>query len=249
MTPVECETDNLFPKIQFGINKPGGSELAANLIKNCYEILSDENNSEACDTVILKTDFANAFNCISRKKVMETIMENNKINSIKKFFYWSYSFESPLLICNANGEIIEIIKSSQGVKQGDPLASFAFALTVQQLYEETIKDLDLKAVAILDDLTLIGKISEVEKALNKLNENSKSFGLHLRLDKCGIYSRNQLSPSAEIIKNRMNNIGIPSCEKIETLGSCIGNKEQLKNWCLQKVENQKYFLTKFYIQL
>ena len=58
---------------------------------------------------------------------------------------------------SANGSLYSGIFSAQGVRQGDPLSSLLFALTVQPVYEAVVRQHPtIKATAIHDDITLVG---------------------------------------------------------------------------------------------
>ena len=51
-----------------------------------------------------------------------------------------------------HGNVIAELLSAEGVKQGDVLASLLFALSMKDLYADSIVGLDCKAVAIMDDI-------------------------------------------------------------------------------------------------
>ena len=54
------------------------------------------------------------------------------------------------------------LESSEGVRQGDPFSAFAFALSVQPLYEAALAGfIESHGVSILDDLTLVGPQEQV----------------------------------------------------------------------------------------
>jgi hypothetical protein len=157
-------------------------------------VLSECSRTDS-STIAIKTDFANAFNSASRGKIWHTLLQHSATEPIWKMFHWSYSTPSPLLVYDSD-HLCATLSSQQGVRQGDPFASFAFALFVQPLYERAIADLPktVHAISIHDDLTLIGPQQHVMTAFDRLaNMAQHEFGLTLRRDKCAVYVPNDES--------------------------------------------------------
>lgn len=149
MSLIESRLPSLFPRIQFGVKKPGGSESAAQLTR----AMIDQCRSRYVDTIGLKTDFTNAFNNADRAQMFERLLACDATDPILRMFHWAYAEESPLLVYD-RGQLKALLASAQGVRQGDPFAAFAFALLVQRLYESAIAGTpDCHAVSVLDDLT------------------------------------------------------------------------------------------------
>lgn len=141
-----------FPRIQFGVKHPGGSETAAQLTRAelAYAAMRPG------DVIALKTDFKNAFNAISRAKVWAALLAHPRAAPILKAFHWQYSDASPLLVYERDRLFAEL-HSSDGVRQGCPFAAFAFALTVQPLYEAALRQApDCNGFSIQDDFTIVG---------------------------------------------------------------------------------------------
>ena len=60
------------------------------------------------------------------------------------------------------------LESSNGVRQGCGLGALLFALSVKGIYEETLAEVPgVKAVAIMDDLFLMGRAEDVLLAYEK----------------------------------------------------------------------------------
>ena len=60
------------------------------------------------------------------------------------------------------GQVSSYLESSNGVRQGCGLGALLFALSVKDIYEETVAELPgVRAVAIMDDLFLMGKAEDV----------------------------------------------------------------------------------------
>jgi hypothetical protein len=86
---------------------------------------------ESSDTsVVMKLDFTNAFNTISRAAVANAVYGQPCLECIWGIFDFSYQRPSPLLMYDGSGKLITRMRSFEGVRQGDSLGSFGFALAV-----------------------------------------------------------------------------------------------------------------------
>lgn len=184
MDTISQHMPTLFPKIQYGVQKPGGSETAAQLIR--YEI--EYKASKDIDVVAISTDFKNAFNQISRQKVWDALQSHPQLAPILKPFYWQYNQPSPLLIYD-RGQLRYELSSSDGVRQGCPFAGFAFALTVQPVYEASIADKsNTNGFSIQDDFTIVGPYKEALAAFDYIKcEIQSQLNLQLVNHKCQVY--------------------------------------------------------------
>ena len=77
------------------------------------------------DHAITKLDFTNAFNCLHRDVMLETILKH--VPEILFFCHLSYS-NSTMLKFNSR-----TIISDDGIQQGDPLGLLLFCLTIHPL--------------------------------------------------------------------------------------------------------------------
>ena len=157
MSLIEEQLPKLFPRIQFGVKRAGGSEAAAQLTRALFTQSSRLHRT----TIALKTDFINAFNAASRAQIWKVLLRHPETERIWRMFHWAYSQPSPLLVYN-QGALHTALQSTEGVRQGDPFAAFVFALMVQPLYESVIAGrADCHTVSVLDDLTLVGPAEQV----------------------------------------------------------------------------------------
>jgi hypothetical protein len=181
MSEVEEQLPALFPRIQFGVSVAGGSERAAHLIANMRALLGQQHN----DVVVLSTDFRNAFNAASRTLIRRAVMGDSRCCPLWRLFDWSYGDSSPLYVYDRAGHRHATLESRRGVRQGDPLAAFAFALCVQPLYEAVVKGLPgVHAIAVQDDLTLVGAADDVFVAFDRLKQLAPDYCLDLQSSKC-----------------------------------------------------------------
>jgi hypothetical protein len=222
---------HLFPKVQLGLGKSGGPEIALHKIQSLLQLHPNY--------VVLSTDVKNAFNSISRSIISEQLQKHRHeldSTSIIRLFHWSHYTDSTLLVygqhSNSNiqvapislsnsilmeqsssnlscdrqliqhaPELKAILNSSVGVRQGDSIASFAFALGIQHTYEQLqSKFPNVHFVAIHDDLTIIGDPMESLKAYKYFQQLLVQRGdLQLQPPKCQL-----LIPTNEIVQADMN---------------------------------------------
>ena len=183
MSLIEKELPNLFPRIQYGVARPGGSETAAHLTRATLAQL----RRRFPNAIALKTDFRNAFNTANRQRVWRRLLACPETAPIWRMFHWAYGCASPLLLYD-NGRLHTQLESTEGVRQGDVFAGLGFSLLVQPLYEAALQLMpDGHAFSIQDDLTLIGPHTQVLTAFEHIRTHSAELGLELRVDKCAVY--------------------------------------------------------------
>ena len=92
-------------------------------------------------TVVLRTDFRNAFNTRRRHIIAEYLFSQPSTSKIWKFFALAYGrVNGSSMGIYQRGELIHSFINNEGVKQGCPLAAFLYALSVQKLYEDCISE-------------------------------------------------------------------------------------------------------------
>jgi len=103
-----------------------------------------------------------------------------------RLLHWSYSSPTSLAMYGQARKCVAVLSSEEGVRQGDPLAALLFALSMQRHYEICVdKRPEVLAVAVLDDLTLVGPPSSVFASFDALQHSiqSEDGGLELSLQK------------------------------------------------------------------
>jgi hypothetical protein len=80
-----------------------------------------------------ETDAENAFNSASRQKMLEAVVRN--CPSWTRLFWMGYCSHRPLVLLR-RGSDFEVLRSSEGSRQGCKFGSFVFCLTVQPAYSE-----------------------------------------------------------------------------------------------------------------
>ena len=139
---------------------PGGTERALHAIQLSSEL-------HGPDAVVCSIDIRNAFNSCSRAAIAQCLYATPQLRPIWRLFNWAYHDPSSLLVYNAS--LSATLESSEGVRQGDFLASLLFALCLQPTYEACLNvgrlHGSIHAFAIQDDLTFVGSPAAVFAAL------------------------------------------------------------------------------------
>ena len=112
---------------------------------------------------LLKIDFSNAFNSVSRDVLLSECREHAV--ELYPFVKWCYSTPSTLWINDC------VIASQEGVQQGDPLGPFLFCLVLRLLIRRisnSCHDIKLNSW-YLDDDVIIGDSSDLIRVLDIIN--------------------------------------------------------------------------------
>ena len=200
----------LRPK-QVGFNTKGGCEAA---VHACRSFVRRNKKSKK---IILKIDFKNAFNCVERDILLNTIKE--KAPSIYAFMWQCYSSPSSLFFGN------ETISSEVGAQQGDPCGPMAFSLCIQPIIEMLASELN---IWYLDDGTLGGDSETVLNDFTILLQECKKIGLEVNPNKCELFfcgdnrdqsiidGFNAVSPGIKVIEDcDLELLGAPITEEAE----------------------------------
>ena len=148
---------------------PGGSEPAVVCLRTAMY--------EHPGWWIMACDIKNAFNSRDRGDILKILYQHNELASVWRIAGWAYGRPSDLLVVD-RGRLVEVIKSTQGVKQGDTLSSLLFALSMVHIYNNTAEKAGVEVVAVQDDVYFLGPKRAVEEAWNEfVKEVGKNTGL------------------------------------------------------------------------
>ena len=167
---------------QLGVGTPKGVESAVHTVRAYIK------NENVKDKVLLKVDFQNAFNQISRDVILHKV--KILVPEIYSFVYQSYANSSSLFFGGTHK-----IESREGVHQGDPLAPFLFSLAEQDLIESCSSELK---IFYLDDGTLAGDVKTVLSDYQLIQNAATTLGLKINPSKCELY---QIRPESDDCKN------------------------------------------------
>ena len=157
-----------FAPLQLGIGVPGGCEAAVHATRRFA-------SSMGPDQVLVKLDFANAFNTLRRDVMLKSVLDI--IPELYPFVHQAYSTPSVLKF----GDML--LSSQMGPQQGDPLGPLLFSLPLQPVLHSLESVL---RVGFLDDLTLGGEIGAVSRDVDILSGLGLKLGLCLNPSKCEV---------------------------------------------------------------
>jgi len=174
---VKDASKRLFEPRQVGVGCSGGGEA---VVQSVNAIVHEKGHIP--DLALLKIDFRNAFNEVSRALFLKEL--DAEIPELSHWARWCYGSDSQLWFHDV------IIDSSEGAQQGDPIASLLFSLALRFItkrIEERFPTLDLH-VWYLDDGTVIGCRQDLAQLLTFLGgDDLKASGFDLNLGKCEVW--------------------------------------------------------------
>jgi Reverse transcriptase (RNA-dependent DNA polymerase) len=159
---------------QFGVGTPGGCER---VIHATQAILDSPDKKQTA----LLVDVKNAFNTLSRAKILERVYAEEKLQVAWR--NCDYSLGSPSTLRLPNGREI---KSTNGVQQGGCLSSGLYAFAKRNGYKaayDTHPD-TLHLFAVLDDGTICGPAQDVIDSGIRLEQDHKDDGQEFNWAKC-----------------------------------------------------------------
>ena len=143
---------------------PGGAEAAVHGLRAWVS-----RHAASHDSVVVKVDFQNAFNTVSRDVVLQQAPD--KFPALARWSTWCYQHATNLQFGDT------VLQSNSGVQQGDPLGPLLFAAAIHPLaaaLRTTALDF---SVFYLDDGVLAGPIDAVTAALSQLQQAAGRVGL------------------------------------------------------------------------
>ena len=198
-----CSCD-FFEPLQFGVACPLVSEKIIQGIRSCVQ--KHWGNE---DFAVLKIDFLNAFNLVSRDALLHDCAVH--FPGLLPWATWCYS-SHPIL-----WHPLGSLTSELGVQQGDPLGPLIFALVLHRIVQSIDADNDCLNILFqawyLDDGVLAGKKSSVLRALMLIQEMGPKLGLHVNIAKCELFCKSNATtfPSELRISNmpHFEILGVP----------------------------------------
>jgi hypothetical protein len=187
-----------FGGLQLGVACPAGAEKIVHAMRNTLaERWSDP------EFLILKVDFSNAFNNVSRQVLLEECRKT--FPELLPWAHYCYGFTSLLFHQQHK------IKSCVGVQQGDPLGPLLFCLVLHVLVRkiaDSCPNLDLHRW-YLDDGVLCGDAGQVVHAYGIISRFGPDSGLVLNLAKCELFSSDPESFSSVFNSPVLGNVEFP----------------------------------------
>ena len=192
---------------------------------------------------ILKTDFINGFNELSRQAVLDAVQERcPQLTSLFNLFYTT----DGACFYTVDG-VVETIWSAEGVRMGCPLGSFGFDLTLQGPLERCAARSPFTVVrSLTDDCNLAvllpsgrdearAVVLQLRAALDGLAADAKSnLNLDLNLAKCALL----LPPGHALLEEDLEcfeGIKLPA-RGMRVAGAPIGDDDYCAEFVGQKVD-------------
>ena len=205
---IRKEAASILSPLQLGVGVRGGCEIAIHSLRSVVDKLGSDDR-----TCLMKIDFKNAFNVISRQTVLNQV--HSLFPGILRWSSFCLLQETPLIVSR------ESLLSSSGVQQGDPLSPLLFSLALKHLTDILVaKGPKLSLLLFyLDDGMFVGSIEAVREAFDLINVESTNIGLELNTSKCELWwpTRSEEWNTFPPAVQRINSDGI------EFLGAGIGS--------------------------
>ena len=136
----------------------------------------------------LSIDVANAFNSVDRAAVLRAVYDSPELAQCWRMVAFGYGQPSPLLMpCGSEvADADAFVQSSNGVRQGDPLAALLFALAMHVVYKRVAEICRAGCFAYSDDSDGVGWLSECWRAWEELPALLAPLGLRLNARKCQV---------------------------------------------------------------
>ena len=223
---------------QVGVGIPMGMEAAITTVAQYAS------RHAGTDKVILKIDFRNAFNTVDRSRFLAEAQAKVGVG-IMPFLLACYA-EPTSLFCGG-----EVLQSTCGVQQGDPLGPMLFSLAIHEVTEELVR-MGIQAVWYLDDGTIMGSPEEVARGYQLVAQKCAKWGLSVNAGKCEVIAlarqgldalRRAGLPMGVADDGRETQDAQPgTCFRripggdFELLGAPIGSKAHCEEWMRLKVQ-------------
>ena len=172
--------------------------------------------------MLLKLDFKNAFNSLRRDKMLMTVRES--IPELFRFVHSAYAQPSSLFCRD------QVVESSEGVQQGDPLGPLLFCLTIHPMVLKLRSEL---RVFYLDDGTIGGNLEDVLSDLLLVEKEAADLGLQLNRSKSELFCED--STTRDQMLKAVPGLQVIGMDQAEILGAPVGSTKSVDDVFEEKI--------------
>lgn len=194
---IRDELSQKLSPIQNGFGVKSGAEAIVHAVRAFAE--ADHSTPMA----IIKFDYKNAFNELLRKFLLNGI--KTEAPSLFPMMQQAYRFPSDLHYVDV------IIQSKRGTQQGDPCASVAFCIALDQLTRSLVSRLN---AWFLDDGTIGDEFTKILEDIEKVLEFCNVSGLTLNPSKCEVFFINTSPQEKSEMLHKLNQL-LPGIKVID----------------------------------
>ncbi|GAV01296.1 hypothetical protein RvY_12033 [Ramazzottius varieornatus] len=203
---MEATSKHVRPQ-KLGYGTRGGAEAAVHSTRGFL-------SGQAGRQILLKLDFRNAFNSVSRDRLLEEAQKF--LPEIYPFIFQMYMSPTNLIY----GE--HVIPSARGVQHGDLLGPSLFCLLTRNLSKSLQSPFN---VWYLDNATLGGDFELVSRDLHTIVEIGASLGLELNTSKCEFVVCGGTPTQQQVTRQKMKllcpGVIFPDKETLTLLGAPV----------------------------
>ena len=218
-----------FAQTQYGVCAPRGADTVICATRDFIRHAETERDATATSTKCVVTiDFKNAFNCPSRRMMVDAIAPFPYLLSMFRFEY-----ETPSKLYVRGAPNSEFIWSACGTRQGSTLGPVFFCLAIQNMLDDLNRMPGIRAMAYMDDLTIHAQSFEhANLAYGVLLQHAESLNLAVNTKKCEIMAHT--APSDNICPS------FARVSVVKLLGASIGLTNELEKKHLEKRYDGKF---------
>ncbi len=173
---------------------------------------------------MLQVDISNAFNSCDRARLLTQLYALPQLQTIFRLADFAYSQPSTLLLQGCDGQAI---MSKQGVRQGDPLSPLLFCVYMREILQQVSEVSEVKVYGFFDDISLVGRPSQLMDALQRLKTALPAMSLHLNTSKSHFtYFHDRLTPLLEEVRHVLSDSNIEyHHEWAQAVGAIVGRDD------------------------